>query len=90
VIRSALGEAGELVVLWIPWALDCFFIVMEVGAAWVRNIPIVQLLYGLTAGDLSERPGFPELLRQRQMIRLDDLDRHLDYLERRIREGAAE
>jgi hypothetical protein len=46
----------------------------------------VQLLYGLTASELAERANFPEPLRQRQMVRLDDFDTYLDELERRVRE----
>lgn len=88
VIRSALIEADELVVLWTPWAIERFFVAMEVGAAWVRGIPVIQLLYGLTASELSQMPNFPEPLRRRQMTQLDQLDTYLGELRSRVRFGS--
>ena len=50
-ILEALEEAQELVVLLTPWALSRPYVWAEIGAAWGRRIPIIAILYGLTAGD---------------------------------------
>jgi hypothetical protein len=89
VILRALQNADELVVLWTPWALERPYIAMEVGAAWVRGIRIVQVLHELSAADLNGRPGFPDPLRQLQMIRLTAFDTYLRELEHRIQEDQA-
>ena len=52
---EALQNADELVVLLTPWAVDRFFIAMEIGCAWLKGIPIVQLLYGLSFTHLSQQ-----------------------------------
>ena len=84
VIRQNLLRADELVVRWTPWALESDFVKMEVGGAWTAGTPVVQVLYGLTFGDLSKRPGFPHPLLGLQMVRLDDLDSYLGELAVRI------
>jgi hypothetical protein len=84
-IRSNLRRANELVVLWTPWALDRPFILAEVGGAWTRGIPIIQLLYGISAAELTARPGFPIFLKALDMIQLDDLDEYLPQLVQRMR-----
>jgi hypothetical protein len=86
-IRSHLRRADELVVLWTPWALERPFILAEVGGAWTRGIPIVQLLYGVSPADLVARPGFPVFLKALDMIHLDDLDEYLSQVDQRIRKS---
>jgi hypothetical protein len=83
-IRLALIEADELLVLWTPWAMERAFITLELGGAWLRGIRITQVLYGVTASELAQRPNFPGPLRQRQMIRLDDIDKYIGELVQRI------
>ena len=84
-IRDSLERADELLVLWTPWSLERPFVWAEVGAAWLRRIPIVQLLYGLTASDLQGRPSFLSFLKSRDMIGLNDIDIYLQELGRRAR-----
>jgi hypothetical protein len=45
-ILDFLDKADELVVLMTPWALERPYVWAELGAAWVRRIPIVILLQG--------------------------------------------
>ena len=56
---------------------------MEIGTAWLRQIPIVQLLYGVTLAELRARPHFPASLLTLDLIDLDDIDRYLGELRRR-------
>ena len=58
-IRQALAQADELLVLWTPWSLDRPFVWAEVGGAWVRQIRIIQVLYGVTTPEILARSGFP-------------------------------
>lgn len=84
-IREWLVRADELLVLWTPWSLERPFVWAEVGGAWIRRIPIVQVLYGLTASDLQTRPSFPSFLKSRDMVGLNDIDTYLRELDRRAR-----
>ena len=54
---SHLKTAHELVVLLTPWSLERPYVWAELGAAWVREIPIIGLLHGVSASELQSRPG---------------------------------
>jgi hypothetical protein len=41
-VLAALGEAHELLVLFTPWSLQRPYVWAEIGAAWIRRIPIVD------------------------------------------------
>jgi hypothetical protein len=88
-ILTFLERADELVVLWTPWALDRPFVWTEIGAAWVRPIPIVQVLHGVTASELQSRAGFPTPLKRRDMIDLNDVDAYFEQLRERVVAGGA-
>src|SRR2546428_509612 len=47
-IRAFLDKADELLVLCTPWSLDRPYVWAEIGAAWIRRIPIIVVLHGLT------------------------------------------
>jgi hypothetical protein len=83
-LLKSLEDADELVVLLTPWAMDRKYVWMEIGAAWGRRLPIVVLLHGLTVEELQSRPGVPVLLKQRDSISLNDVDRYLAELKRRV------
>ncbi len=84
-ILSALGQANELVVLITPWALERPYIWAELGVARFRRIPIAALLLGMTAADLQAKPQIPVFLKARNVIALNDIDRYLRELRRRLR-----
>lgn len=79
-IRSALAHADELVVLLTPWALEPPYVWAEMGAAWVRGIPIVGVLHGLTPKDVQSRPGMPVFLKERYLVDINSLDRYIEQL----------
>jgi TIR domain len=87
VIRDHLRRADELVVLWTPWAISRPFVIAEIGAAWVRGIRIVQILYGVSASDLASNPDFPAFLKLFDMVQIDDIDTYLDQLAGRVHQG---
>lgn len=84
-ILAFLEKADELVVLLTPWALERPYVWAELGAAWIRRIPIVVLLLGLSPTDLQERPGTPVLIKRRNIIPLNDVDRYLVELRTRVK-----
>jgi len=86
-ILDFLQRAHELVVLLTPWALDRPYVWAEIGAAWVRRIPIVALLLGISATELQTRPGIPVLLKRRDLLELNDVEIYLEQLGARVQQG---
>jgi hypothetical protein len=86
-IRKFLKKTHELVVLVTPWALDRKYVIAEIGAAWVRQIPIIILLYGLTAQEFQSKPNVPVFLKSTNMIHLNDIDKYLNQLNERVEES---
>ncbi|MFZ5452343.1 MAG: toll/interleukin-1 receptor domain-containing protein [Thermodesulfobacteriota bacterium] len=86
-IRDFLDKADELIVLFTPWALERPYVWVEIGAAWIRRIPIVILLHGLTIKDFQTHPNAPVFLKKRDMIKLNDIDQYLDQLSTRVLPG---
>src|SRR5687768_17055702 len=52
VILHELKKSNELVVLLTPWSLERPYVWLEIGAAWISDIRIVAILYGLTFEEL--------------------------------------
>lgn len=52
----------------------------EIGAAWIRRIPIIVLLLGLAAAEFQARPNTPVFLKKRDIISLNEVDRYLAQL----------
>jgi hypothetical protein len=86
-IREFLDQADELVVLITPWSLHRPYVWAEIGAAWIRRIPIVVLLHGLSISDFQSSPNAPVFLKKRDIIRLNQFDEYLEQLARRVIEG---
>jgi len=86
-IRNFLDQADELIVLFTPWSLERPYVWAEIGAAWIRRIPIVIILLGLTASEFQARPNVPVFLKKRDIIHLNQMDEYLDQLEQRIARG---
>src|SRR6266853_3973241 len=74
---TSLQRAHELVVLMTPWALERPYVWLEIGAAWLRGIPIVVVLLGLTVAQFHERANVPVALRERNLISLNRFDRYI-------------
>jgi hypothetical protein len=82
-ILDFLEQADELLVLLTPWALDRPYVWAEIGAAWGRRIPIVGVLYGMTAAELQIRPGIPVFLKKRDLIDMNEIDKYFEELTKR-------
>ena len=83
-ILEFLERAHELVVLLTSWALERPYVWTELGAAWGRRIPIVALLHGLNAGELQSRLGIPGLLKKRNFVDLNEVDKYFTQLRDRV------
>lgn len=83
-IRDFLDKANELLVLCTPWSFGRPYIWAEIGAAWIRRIPIVVVLHGLTRKDFQSQPNAPVFLKKRNIIQLNDIDTYFTELETRI------
>ena len=83
-ILSFLEKAHELVVLLTPWALDRPYVWAEIGAAWGRRIPIIALLHGITAGELQSKQKIPVLLKKKNLLDINDVDKYFKQLKSRI------
>jgi hypothetical protein len=83
-IRLFLDRANELIVLFTPWSLERPYVWAEIGAAWIRRIPIVVVLLGLTTAEFQSRPSTPVFLKKRDVIQLNQIDQYLDQLQERV------
>lgn len=83
-IRQFLERADELLVLFTPWAFERPYVWAEIGAAWLRRIPIVVVLHGLAVNDFQSHPNAPVFLKRRDIISLNRLDQYLDQLATRV------
>lgn len=86
-IREFLDKADELVVLFTPWALERPYVWAEIGAAWIRRIPIVVILHGLTPKEFQAQPNAPVFLKKRDIVRLNDIDQYFNQLGARVSSG---
>lgn len=83
-ILSALRTADELVVLITPWALKRPYVWLEIGAAWLKGIPIIAILHGVTASEFQEKANVPVALKQRNLLPLNSVERYLGELTDRV------
>ncbi len=83
-IRGFLDVADELLVLVTPWSLERPYVWAEIGAAWIRRIPIIVVLYGMSQADFQSRQNAPVFLKKRDMIKMNSLDRYLEQLAKRV------
>src|ERR1044072_1298903 len=83
-ILAEIEHCDELLVLLTPWSLERAYVQGEVGAAAIKRIRIIGVLYGLTAEELGAKTQLPLFIRKRNMVDLNDLDRYVRELAHRI------
>lgn len=86
-IRAFLKQADELVVLLRPWALERPYVWAELGAVWIKGLPIVGVVYGMTPAELQSRPEIPVFLKAENLLEINDIDRYFKQLKARVRRG---
>lgn len=85
-ILDFLDNAHELLVLFTPWSLERPYVWAEIGAAWIKRIPIIVVLHGLKPSDFQAHPSTPVFLKKRDIINLNDIEEYFGQLERRVNE----
>jgi hypothetical protein len=83
-IREFLDKADALLVLVTPWSLERPYVWAEIGAAWIRRIPIIVVLHGLSVKEFQSLPNAPVFLKKRDVIHLNDIDQYFEQLGKRI------
>ncbi len=83
-ILQALDGAKELLVLLTPWSLERPYVWAEIGAAWLKRIPIIGVLHGLSPEQLHTQAKIPLLLKKRDLISINDLDAYFTELRERV------
>jgi hypothetical protein len=86
-IREFLDKADEFLVLFTPWSLQRPYVWAEIGAAWIRRIPIVVVLHGLSQHEFQAQPNAPVFLKKHDMIHLNDIEHYFVQLGTRCRNG---
>lgn len=88
-IRSALNRADELLVLLTPWALGRPYVWAEPGAVWIKGLPIVGAVYGLSITELQGRPEVPLFLKAENLVTLNEIDTYFEQLKVRVNRTAS-
>jgi TIR domain len=83
-ILRFLDRTNELIVLFTPWSLERPYVWAEIGAAWIRRIPIVVVLLGISSAEFQSRPNTPVFLKKRDIIQLNQIDQYPDQLRERV------
>jgi hypothetical protein len=79
-IKAEIGRCDEFVVLLTPQSVTRNWVLLEVGAAWMRKLRIVVILY------LVQIDPIPAILKSKRVFGLNDLDQYLDEVENRAKE----
>ena len=85
-IYNEIKESDELVVLITPWSLKRSWIWIEIGAAWIQDMPIVAVFYGVEPKDLEDSGQGKAILEDLNIIQLNDFDLCVKELSDRVRE----
>lgn len=86
-IYDEIKESDELVVLITPWSSKRSWIWIEIGAAWIQDMPVVAVFYGVEPKDLEESGQGKAVLEDINIIQLNDFDLYVKELTDRVKEG---
>jgi hypothetical protein len=82
-ILQALGQCDELLVLLTPTSVRRAWVTAEIGAALVRTKRVVAVRYGPSEADLHDL-GILSLLGNTALLVMEDFDRYIEQLQRRV------
>jgi len=89
IIQEEILASRELVALFTPWSATRSWVGIEMGAAWILDIPILAVFYGMTVNDLDKNNQGKAILEDINVITLNDLATYLTQLGVRVRETRA-
>jgi hypothetical protein len=84
-IQTGLSECSELVVLLTPASKDRRWVWIEIGGAWAQSKRVVGIVEGMSVADLLSEPDLPIMIRQTNLIHVNELDTYLQQLRGRTR-----
>lgn len=84
-IFEELPKCKELVALLTPWSVTRNWVWNEIGAAWILNMRIVAVLYGVSLAEIDAEKGGRACLTSRNAVLLDDFDDYIDELAVRVK-----
>jgi hypothetical protein len=87
IIRAEISASRELVALFTPWSAMRSWVWTEMEAAWIREIPILAVFYGMSVNDLDETGQGQAILEDINIITLNDFDTYLKQLGVRVMEA---
>lgn len=87
IIQEELSGSRELVALLTPWSVKRSWLWIEIGAAWIRNMPIIAVLHGMNIDELEESGQGKAILDDINVLDLNDFDVYLQQLKNRVVEG---
>ena len=87
VIRHEISISSEMVVVFTPWSSMRSWVWIEMGAAWMRRIPILAVFYGLSVSDLDKSGQGKAILEDINVVSLNELGTYLSQLQVRIQEA---
>ena len=88
-ILAALKTSQEFLLLATPWSLEREYVWLELGGAWRGELYIVALLLGVTATKIQSKTRVPSILKKRNLIALNSIDRYFAELAERIKNSTS-
>ena len=85
IIHRELIKSRELIALFTPWSVKRSWVWVEIGAAWVQGKRIIVALHGLNLPELEELVGNKAILEDINILDLNDFDRYIGELKKRIK-----
>jgi hypothetical protein len=78
-IQEEISRSNEFVVVLTPESVTRNWVLLEVGAAWIRKLRIVAILYHIQVDPI------PAIMKSKRAFQLNDLDQYLDEVEKRMK-----
>jgi len=86
-LHEEIADSSELLALFTPWSMKRSWVWIEIGAAWIREIPIVAVFYGMSVNDLEESGQGKAILEDINILALNEFTTYLKELASRVEEA---
>ena len=83
-IKSELKSSQELFVLFTPWSLERPYVWLEIGAAFILELPIIAAFYGVSLEEVLRIAKIPNVIKETNSVPLNQLHVYLSQLKKRV------
>jgi hypothetical protein len=83
-IHEEISDSRELLALFTPWSAARSWVWVEIGAAWIRALPVIAVFYGMSVGDLEESGQGKAILEDINVLSLNEFPTYLGQLALRV------